>query len=294
MNWKILIISIFLSFNSLANIGPYKNVEDVEDTYASSSVNENADKLYLKLNGVKFKDIKLKELNLVEKDGSAYVLGTYLLTVMYNYKDAKILRGKTVYLLHPVLEEDGKFALPDPKEYFKLITIYFENDSADFKRIRKIENTKKLDDETTKEFHKIFDDNLKDNNDQKKDDDESSEVILKVLPYIQLDSEGYAYIKGTDRKLTSESNPIIEYYPKEKQSVVEFGDFINGVFVPKISKIKNGEEQEFGDLVSDKNGTEYIKHTTISYENGLEYKNEEIIAELKFEDGKLVDCKILP
>ena len=143
-------------------------------------------------------------------------------------------------------------------------------------------------------FGKTVEQALKEFNKTIENEDIKSEEELKYFPYIEFDDMGYAYIKGTKEKLTSEMNPIIIYDPIENVSIVEYVDFINGRFISRVTKIKNGKNLNLEDLAT-KNGSEYIKHLiSDKVKLGVRYLDERTIAELVFKDGKMVDCKILP
>ena len=273
-----------------------KNENIINDKYASSSFNEDLDKFIInsKNAGGKYLDSKLKRASLIKIDDVVHVKADYDVSVQYVYKNAKMIAVKKISLLHPIIIDDNKFILPNIKEYLEFTRIIPESEDYDFIKIRDIDTTRKLDDEVLFKFGKTVEQALKEFNKTIENEDIKSEEELKYFPYIEFDDMGYAYIKGTKEKLTSEMNPIIIYDPIENVSIVEYVDFINGRFISRVTKIKNGKNLNLEDLAT-KNGSEYIKHLiSDKVKLGVRYLDERTIAELVFKDGKMVDCKILP
>lgn len=290
--FSIMILFSFISFSNITNVS---DANSISDEYAISSFNKNMDKFIIKSKTVfgEYLDAKLIDLSLVDIKNIIYVKASYDVSIRYNYVNAKIIRSKKIDLLHPIFTNEGEFALPSVKEYLDVTNISDDNNPIKYKEIKKITVDKGLDNELLQSFNKIVNKALeKLNNTINKEKIEPSE-ILKYFPYIQFDNEGYAYIKGTNEKLTSEQNPLIIYDPIDNVSIVEYVDFIDGRFIPNISKIKNDKDLKLEDLAT-KNGSEFIKHIEKEIKLNVNYFNERVIAEIIFENGKMKECKILP
>lgn len=297
MHKILLAVAILFSIISFSEISPVINEKLVDDKYVNSSYNKDMDLFIIKSKIIVGEciDSKLISKELVDIDGRIYVKLIYDISEQHVYTNAKLVEKKEITIFHPLYIDDNKFALPNIGEYLKLSIILNEKkNKIEYKTIRKIDTDDTLDNEIYKEFNEVVTKSLESFLGNLKNNEKESNGLLKYFPYIEFDDMGYAYIKGTKKRLTSQENPIITYDSENNNSFVEYVDFIDGRFIPQILKIKKGKELNLEDLAT-KNGVEYIKNKLgEEIKFGIKYVNEEIIAKITFKDGKMVNIEIMP
>lgn len=223
-----------------------------------------------------YKYAKLINAEMVKINGNVYVAMKYDVDVQYVYKNAKIMRSVHYDIYHPVLVNKDNYVLALADKYLQHLLIYSEEQIN--RKFDTYEVIKKLDINNFK-GHFLLDNIASINNIKSNVEDvKNIEETLEVLPYIQLDENGYAYFYKTNIRVNSQSNIILSYYPDDDITVIELVDFENGRFISHGMSTRKGN----------------IKIEQISEDKEIVIKNaNQEVAKIKYKDKRLEGYEIL-